>query len=164
MQGRESLRVCDARISFERRALSAPPVSVHLFHYRVPQKLKAGSARVTGKPYLIGLGKVCRRSTRDRKIRTQQPVFYSNGGAPSVDGEFCAVNETGAIRRQEDDGLGNLVRCSWTARRRQRGQLLNTLPQGIGALRACRSRAYCINADTARAIFSRPRLVLRYLF
>jgi hypothetical protein len=41
---------------------------------------------------------------------------FSNCAAPSVDGEFCAVNETGTIRRQEDNGLGNLVRCSRTAR------------------------------------------------
>jgi hypothetical protein len=115
------------------------------------------AARPPGYSVLTALLPVCRRSTRDRKIRTQQPVFYSNGGAASVGGEFCAVNETGAIRRQEDDGLGNLVRCSWTARRRLRGQLLNTLPHGIGAFPARRSRAYCINADTARAIFSRPR-------
>jgi hypothetical protein len=32
---------------------------------------------------------------------------YSNGSAPSVDGEFCAVNETGTIRRQKDNGFRN---------------------------------------------------------
>jgi hypothetical protein len=36
----------------------------------------------------------------------------SNGGAPSIDGECCAVNETGTIRRQEDNGLSNLLLCS----------------------------------------------------
>ncbi len=46
---------------------------------------------------------------------------FSNGGAPSVDGEFCAVNETGTIRRQEDDSLGDLVRRSRAARRRLGG-------------------------------------------
>jgi len=38
-----------------------------------------------------------------------------DGGAPSVDGELCAVNEAGAIRRQKDNGLGNFVRCRRTA-------------------------------------------------
>ena len=33
-----------------------------------------------------------------------------NGGAPSVYGEFRALNETGTIRRQENNGFGNLVR------------------------------------------------------
>jgi hypothetical protein len=44
-----------------------------------------------------------------------------NGGTPSVDGEFRAVNETRTIGRQEDNGLGNLVRCSRTTRRRLGG-------------------------------------------
>jgi len=43
------------------------------------------------------------------------------GGAPPVYGEFRALNKTGTIRRQEDNGLGNLVRCSRTACRRLGG-------------------------------------------
>src|SRR6266705_533866 len=79
----------------------------------------------------------------------------SNGRAPSVDGEFCAVNETGTICRQKNNGLSNLVRCRRTARRRLGGQLLESLPHGVRALRARRSRAHGIDADTAGAIFSR---------
>jgi len=33
----------------------------------------------------------------------------SNGRAPSVDREFCAVDKTGTICRQEDDSLGYFV-------------------------------------------------------
>jgi hypothetical protein len=54
----------------------------------------------------------------------------------------------------KNNGLGNLVRCSWTAHQRLRGQLLNTLPDGIGAFRARRSGLCWINAG---GIFSRPR-------
>ncbi len=85
---------------------------------------------------------------------------FSNGGAPSVDGECCAVNETGTIRRQEDNGLRNLVRCSRAARRRLGGQLIESLALYFRAFRARGSRAHGIDADTARAIFSayRPRV------
>jgi len=55
-----------------------------------------------GSPTVSGdfLRRPCRRSQ------------YSNGSAPSVDGEFCAVNETGTIRRQKDNGLSSFVRCT----------------------------------------------------
>ena len=33
----------------------------------------------------------------------------SDSGAPSVDGELCPINETGTIRRQEDNRLSDLV-------------------------------------------------------
>src|SRR2546426_8062204 len=46
---------------------------------------------------------------------------YSNGSAPSVNGEFGTVNETGTIRRQKDNCLCYLVRCCWTTRRRLSG-------------------------------------------
>src|SRR6266481_8872670 len=82
---------------------------------------------------------------------------YSNGRAPAVDSEFGAMNETGTIRRQKHDGLRNLVRCRWTARWRLGGQLLKPLPHGLRAFRARRPRAHGIDADTARAIFRRPR-------
>src|SRR5262249_46219042 len=82
---------------------------------------------------------------------------FLNRGAPSVDGELRAVNETGAIRRQEDYGLGNLVRCSRTARRRLGGQLLESLAHGVRAFRARRAGTHRIDADTTRAIFRRPR-------
>jgi hypothetical protein len=42
----------------------------------------------------------------------------SNGAASSIDGEFGAVNEAGTVRRQKDNCLGNLVRCSRAACRR----------------------------------------------
>lgn len=45
----------------------------------------------------------------------------SNRGPPAVDGEFCAVNETRTIGRQEDNGLGNFVRGSRAPRWRLGG-------------------------------------------
>src|SRR5439155_8209986 len=54
-------------------------------------------------------------------------------------------------------GLGNLVRCSRTARRRLRGELLESLAHCIRAFRAGGSRAHRIDADAAGAIFSCPR-------
>ena len=67
------------------------------------------------------------------------------------------MNETGAIRRQEDNGLSDLVRCSRTARRRLGRQSLEALPHCVSAFRARRPRADRIDADTARAVFGRPR-------
>src|SRR4030095_14649553 len=64
----------------------------------------------------------------------------SNGSAPSIDGELCAMNETGTIRRQEDNGISDLVRCSRTARWRLGGQLLEGRPHCVSALRARRPR------------------------
>jgi hypothetical protein len=40
-----------------------------------------------------------------------------DSGSPSIYGELCTINETGTLRRQEDNCLGNLVGCGWTARR-----------------------------------------------
>jgi hypothetical protein len=43
---------------------------------------------------------------------------YLNGSAPSINREFDAVDETGTIRRQKNNGLCNLVwRCGTTRRR-----------------------------------------------
>src|SRR5437870_12837085 len=81
---------------------------------------------------------------------------YSNGSTPSVDSEFCTVNETGTIRRQEDNGLSDLVCCSRTTRRRLGRQLIEPLTHRLRAFRARRSRAHCVDADTARSVFSRP--------
>ena len=67
------------------------------------------------------------------------------------------MNETGTIRRQEDNGLSDLVRSSGTARWRLGGQLLEALPHCVSAFRARRPRAHRIDADTAPAIFGRPR-------
>src|SRR5213080_2677947 len=78
------------------------------------------------------------------------------GGAASVYGEFCAVNETGTIRCQEDDGFGNLVGGSRTASRRLGGELLQSLTHRVRTFRARRSRADCIDADPTRTILSRP--------
>src|SRR6266496_480551 len=79
-----------------------------------------------------------------------------NGRAPSVDSEFCALNKTRTIRRQKDDGLRNLIGRSGAACRRLSGHLFESLSHGLGTFRSRRSRAHCIDADTARAIFSRP--------
>ena len=62
-------------------------------------------------------GKSCVRRRKSLRLRSPTSTVFSNSGAPSVDGEFCAVNETRPIRRQEDNGLGNFVRCGRTARR-----------------------------------------------
>src|SRR5712691_9767042 len=80
----------------------------------------------------------------------------SHGRAPAVDGEFGAMNETGPIRRQKDNGLRNLVRGRRTARWRLGGQLLKPLPHGLCAFGARRPRTHGIDADPARAIFRRP--------
>ncbi len=82
---------------------------------------------------------------------------YSHGRAPAVDGECGAVNETGPIRRQKDNGLCNLVRGRRTARWRLGGQLLKPLPHGVRAFRARWSRTHGIDAHPAWAIFCRPR-------
>src|SRR5713226_4417614 len=82
----------------------------------------------------------------------------SNGGAPSVYGELCTVNETSTIRRQEDNGLGNFVRCTWTTRRRLGSQLLEGLAHCFGTFRARRSGTHGIDPHPARAIFGRPCL------
>src|SRR5437016_13030776 len=79
---------------------------------------------------------------------------FSNRSAPSVDGEICAVNKTGTIRRQEDNGFGNLVRCSRTARRRLCGELLESFAHCVGALGSRRPRGQWIDADTGRAMCS----------
>jgi hypothetical protein len=42
-------------------------------------------------------------------LELEANLVCSNGGAPSVHSEFCAVNKTRTVRRQEDYGLGNLV-------------------------------------------------------
>src|SRR5438445_12787762 len=60
----------------------------------------------------------------------------SNGGAPSINGELCPMNETGTIRGQEDNGFGNLVRCSRTVRRSLGGQLLKGLAHSLCAFGA----------------------------
>ena len=61
----------------------------------------------------------------------------------------------------KNDGLGNLIRCSRTAHRRSRGQLLNTLPDGIGTFR--RLGPGC--AALTRAVYSAVHaLVLPHLF
>src|SRR5207244_11334201 len=81
----------------------------------------------------------------------------SNGSAPSINSKLCPVNETGTIRGQEDNGFGNLVRCSRTVRRSLGGQLLKGLAHSLCAFGACRPRADGIDPDTARPIFSGPR-------
>jgi hypothetical protein len=56
-------------------------------------------------------------STSDNKdfialyVGHDPPPCISNGSAPAIDGGFCPVNKTRTIRRQENNGLGNLVRC-----------------------------------------------------
>src|SRR6266567_1838135 len=59
------------------------------------------------------------RSPQDRN-RLSCPVrlvnFYSDGGAPSIHGEFCAVNEAGTVCRQEDNCFCNFLGCCRTPR------------------------------------------------
>lgn len=61
----------------------------------------------------------------------------------------------------KNDGLGNLVRCSRTAHRRLRGQLLNTLPDGIGAFRRVAPGCAALTRAGYSAVHA---LVLPYLF
>src|SRR5580698_3137243 len=81
---------------------------------------------------------------------------YSNRGAPSVYGELRTIDKTGTVCRQEDNCFCDFVGCSWTTRRCLRGQPLKTLAHCICAFRASRSRANCIDTDTAGSIFGSP--------
>jgi hypothetical protein len=47
--------------------------------------------------------------------------IYSDGGAASVHGEFRAVNEAGAVCRQEDNCFSNFIGCCRTTRGRLGG-------------------------------------------
>jgi hypothetical protein len=53
------------------------------------------------------------RSQEYRSVLSQaSSSCLSNGGATAIDGELCPPNETGTIRRQEYNSLGDLLSCS----------------------------------------------------
>ena len=52
--------------------------------------------------------------TQNNEVAIQ--VSGLDSGSPSIYSELRAINETGALRRQEDNRLGNLVGCGRTAR------------------------------------------------
>src|ERR1700746_1283214 len=81
---------------------------------------------------------------------------FSNRSAPSVDGEICAVDKTGTIRRQEDNGFGNLVRCSPTAGWRLCASCSRASPI-VRAFGTRRSRVTVLTRTPLGAIFSHPR-------
>lgn len=59
------------------------------------------------------------RQTGETNIRDNHVDLSSlDGGAPSIHGEFCAVNETGTVCRQKGNRVRNFVGRSRTARGR----------------------------------------------
>jgi hypothetical protein len=42
-------------------------------------------------------------------LRRVSPAIFSNSSAPSIDSEFCAVNETSIVCSQKDDGLSDFI-------------------------------------------------------
>src|SRR5437762_13634261 len=81
-----------------------------------------------------------------------------NCSAPSINGEFCSINETGTVGRQEDNRFRNFVRGTRPACWRLRCQLLKALAHRACPFRACWPRAHGINTDAARAVFRSPHL------
>src|SRR5215469_12172837 len=79
-----------------------------------------------------------------------------HGSPASVDSKLCTLNEAGTIGCQEDNGFGNLVRCSRTSHGCLGGKLFEGFTHSLCAFRAGRSGTHRIDADASRTIFRRP--------
>jgi hypothetical protein len=89
--------------------------------------------------------------------RYTSKLQHSNRRAASVDSEFCALNETGAIGRRENDGFSDLIhRSRAVAPGPGRRVVPAPFPLPLHLLFAWVQGSHCIDADTVRAIFGRP--------
>src|SRR5260370_21580813 len=80
----------------------------------------------------------------------------SDGRAPSIHGEFCALNEACAVCRQEDNCFRNFVGCCRTTRGRLGGELFKTLSHRIRAPRARGPGTHLVNPHALRSVFGSP--------
>src|SRR2546430_11331160 len=71
----------------------------------------------------------------------------------SIYSQLCTLNEASTVGRQEDNGLGNLVRCAWTTRRRLGSQLLEGLAHRFGTLDRKSTRLNSSHSQISYAVF-----------